>query len=481
MPHHCNNYVFNHTQEDVYGDGPEIWQDDDMHLSSAENCDASFESSSDSAPDTKFIKVYLFFLFMFQTLFRLSDVALKVLLVFLRTFFELLAHGFNLPRLQAFATKLPRSIRAARKEVNSTRDDFQKFVCCPQCHNLYTYKQCIVHLPGNLEESKKCDYVKFPNHPCPQHRTPCGAVLMKKVKSSTGKIFLYPHLVYCYRSIITALQEMILRPHFMELCESWRQTVAEEGVFRDVYDGQVWKDFLRMDGKPFLELPYNFAFHLNIDWFQPFEHTQHSEGVIYLTIINLERKHRLLQENVLLVGVIPGPKEPRLDINAFLKPLVDDLLLLWTGVIMHTIDSFPVLVRAALLCAACDIPAARKTCGFVGHSAYRGCSKCLVVFPTSAFGEKPDYSNFNRSEWEPRTNDAHRAAALKYRDCNTKTQQKEIEREHGVRYSILLELLYFDAPRMCIVDPMHNLLLGTAKHNYGRHLEEIRSIREPAL
>lgn len=39
-----------------------------------------------------------------------------------------------------------------------------------------------------------------------------------------------------------------------------------------------------------------------------------------------------------------------------------------------------------------------------------------------------------------------------------------MEREYGVRFSVLLELPYFDAPRMCIVDPMHNLLLGTAKH-----------------
>ena len=87
-----------------------------------------------------------------------------------------------------------------------------------------------------------------------------------------------------------------------------------------------------MDGKPFLELPYNFAFHLNTDWFQPFEHTQHSERVICLTIMNLERKHCLLEENVLLVGVISGPKESHSDMNVFLKPLVDDLLLLWTGV-----------------------------------------------------------------------------------------------------------------------------------------------------
>ena len=38
------------------------------------------------------------------------------------------------------------------------------------------------------------------------------------------------------------------------------------------------------------------------------------------------------------------------------------------------------------------------------------------------------------------------------------------ENESGCRYSVLLKLPYFDTPRMLIVDPMHNLFLGTAKH-----------------
>ena len=131
---------------------------------------------------------------------------------------------------------------------------------------------------------------------------------------------------------------------------------------------------------------------------------------------------------------------------------------------MNTLDGLPAIVRAALLCAACDIPASRKTCGFVGHNAHRGCSKCLQVFPTHTFGEKPDYSHFNRDEWELRTNEQHRLAAARHKNSNTTSQQKEIERESCVRYSVLLKLPYFDASRMCIINPMHNLLLGTARH-----------------
>ena len=48
--------------------------------------------------------------------------------------------------------------------------------------------------------------------------------------------------------------------------------------------------------------------------------------------------------------------------------------------------------------------------------------------------------------------------------ANTLTAQKSIEGESDCRYSVLLELPYFNPVRMCIVDQMHNLLLGTAKH-----------------
>ena len=109
-------------------------------------------------------------------------------------------------------------------------------------------------------------------------------------------------------------------------------------------------------------------------------------------------------------------------------------------------------------------PAARKVCGFVGHGGYRGCSKCLLVFPTEEFGQKADYSDTNISNWPPRRKSEHKQYALAHKRCNTKSEQKKIERDSGVRYSVLNELPYFDPPRMCIVDLMHNLLLGTSKH-----------------
>lgn len=41
---------------------------------------------------------------------------------------------------------------------------------------------------------------------------------------------------------------------------------------------------------------------------------------------------------------------------------------------------------------------------------------------------------------------------------------KKLCSELGARYSVLQELEYFDCIRYFVVDPMHNLYLGTAKH-----------------
>lgn len=75
---------------------------------------------------------------------------------------------------------------------------------------------------------------------------------------------------------------------------------------------------------------------LNIDWFKPCKHVEYSIGAIYLTIMNLPRNVRFKQENVLLVGLLPGPREPKRDINAFLDPLVQELLAFWNGAGIET-------------------------------------------------------------------------------------------------------------------------------------------------
>ena len=110
------------------------------------------------------------------------------------------------------------------------------------------------------------------------------------------------YLIYCYNSVIQSLEEMMNRSNFLEMCNGWQRTT--DGIYKDVYDGKIWENFMEHNDEPFLSAPNNLVLMLNVDWFQPFDHTNHSEGVIYLAIMNLPRKVRFLQHNIILVGTI---------------------------------------------------------------------------------------------------------------------------------------------------------------------------------
>ena len=127
---------------------------------------------------------------------------------------------------------------------------------------------------------------------------------------------------------------------------------------------------------------------LNLDWFQPYKRrSDYSLGVIYFVVMNLPRSERFKFENVIIGGITPAlDSEPK--VETFLDPCVDELNGLWKGILMTT-SLYPVSLKvfAALICVAADIPATRKVCGFVGHSANRACSKCFKFF-SGGFREK---------------------------------------------------------------------------------------------
>jgi hypothetical protein len=125
-----------------------------------------------------------------------------------------------------------------------------------------------------------------------------------------------------------------------------------------------------------LAAPGTLALALNIDWYQPFEGGAHSQGLIWMSIQNLPRAERFLEENMILIGVLPGPKETsRTQLQGALAPLRDELLELFRGVPLQAGDRRAV-VRAFLFMVVCDIPAARMTCGFAREASAYGCPYC---------------------------------------------------------------------------------------------------------
>ena len=97
-----------------------------------------------------------------------------------------------------------------------------------------------------------------------------------------------------------------------------------------------------------------------------------------------------------------------------------------------------------------------------------------------------DYSGFNCAEFIGRNVISHRENCRRVLDECTKTEIRRKEANFGVRYSVLLQLPYFDPVWYTVIDIMHNMLLGTGKHMFKvwlkleilnvRNLEEINRI-----
>ena len=257
-----------------------------------------------------------------------------------------------------------------------------------------------------------------------------------------------------------------------------------ENCLADIYDGKIWKQFMNFKGKPFLSEPYNLGLMLNCDWFQPYDLSTYSVGVLYLVILNLPRAIRFKPENVLIAGVIPGPKEPSLsEMNSYLRPLVKELNSLWSDGFSMLHKGRTVCIHAALLATVCDIPATAKLGGFLGHSSKHACWKCNKRFPYNESLKRVDFSGVDVGSL--RTHDQHKSAALRARSAVTPTERTETETETGSRFTELMHIPYYACVRQAIIDPMHNILLGTPKRLFTKQwvkllnktaLEEIQDI-----
>ena len=307
----------------------EVWDSD-----SEETCGDEFDN--DEAPDLPLnqesraeerdlVVWLLIFILRLQAKHYIPDVALTSLIKFLFIFFSVI--GRTSSYVATIASSFPKSLRELRQRFGFSQK-FKKLVVCLKCHSVYDFSEC-VEICGLIKHSRKCNNREHKNS-----SKKCEQVLLKTVELSRGNTLLRPFKVYCYRSVGSSLQCLLQCETFISSLEGWRLRQEVTDTLSDVYDGQLWKDFMYFEGVPFLARPYCLALAMNIDWFQPYKWTESSVGAIYLTVLNLPYHLRFKREFVILAGIIPGPREPKRDINSYLRPLVGELLDLWNGVSM---------------------------------------------------------------------------------------------------------------------------------------------------
>ena len=294
-------------------------------------------------------------LLIIQKLAGLSDRAISLIIRFIVAFLTLFAVTLQIDVLQLFAKSIPVTYLSVRKLLGLDGNDFKQYAVCPKCHSLYPADDVV---SGKVS---KCGYIKWPSHPQWRKRKPCSTQLHKGASRT-------PKLIYSYKSVKSYLANLVKDKSFVDKCNSWRTRHIRDNHLADVYDGALWQSHRQ----GFLASPHNFFGLINVDWFQPFKHTPHSVGAIYMTVLNLPRNERFKEDNVMLIGILPGPKEPELNINTYLKPLVDELLELEQGVMMNDYSAMGNKYRFRLFGCSSDLPATRKLGGFLSFHAKQG-------------------------------------------------------------------------------------------------------------
>nr|VWO97532.1 Adenylate cyclase (EC (ATP pyrophosphate-lyase) (Adenylyl cyclase) [Ganoderma boninense] len=366
----------------------------------------------------------------------------------------------------AILQRIPLDIRSALSFFD-LEPDIVAYAACPACGATYA--------PDPLKPDDP-----YP-HTCTSQETDkpiCGAPLVYEVKlaPSRGKgparVAYRAHRIYPYHPLKSYLARLFLRldaENHMET--SWdRPERSKDGPWEDILDAPAFRQFLGPDGQTYFSVQkdgcINLVFSLFIDWFNPYGNKQagksHSIGAIYLINNNLPPSLRFRPEYVYLAAIIPGPKEPSVDqINHFLRPLVDELLELWhVGIYLSRTAKRQAgrQIRAAIIPLICDLPALRKTAGFAHHSSHHFCSMCPLP--------KSQISNADRATWpKSRTWQEHVDIARAWRDASTERDRKDIFNRHGLRWSELLRLNYWDPTNYAVVDSMHNLFLGELRHH----------------
>ena len=235
---------------------------------------------------------------VYQTLHSLSLQAIQWLLLFLATLLSVFGQFSS--KIQKISQAFPSTLYLRKQYLKDVLSlpTITYFVVCPSCHSLHHYSDCVKTISGHTEIQSCPECLKVhKNYP-----------LLKRVLTSHDNEKFYPHRVYPYMSIISALQSLLMRPNFLQNCMQWK--LSNNGMY-DVYDGRVWNEYFVSNDSPFHNDKHTLGLTMNIDWFQPFKHRTYSVGVIYVAIMNLPRHMRFKR---VIVGLISGSSEPPIHI-----------------------------------------------------------------------------------------------------------------------------------------------------------------------
>ena len=338
------------------------------------------------------------------------------------------------------------------------------------------------HLPEpvvgyTIGDTKLAVPVRCTHHPV-RKASPCSESLFNTV-GVNGKAYVVPRCKYEMQDLKQWIGHLLSQPAIREqVFKAFRRPRKED--MEDMWDTEHLCKILLKKGEQFLPRPDDetrLAFSFSMDSFNPFHLKEAKQTVlstaIWLILLNLPPHLRYSPENMFLAGIIPGPKKPSLsDVNHSLKLLVDVLLEFFDPGVWYSRTakhSQGCQVHAILIPVVSDMLAARQAGGFASPTATCSCTHCNLKIQ--------DIESLNRSTWPKRDVTKHICVAKCWRDTQSLDEQERLFSNHGIRWSPLLELPYWNPIAFTAIEPMHVFDLGL----FQNHCQQVWGINVSTL
>lgn len=327
------------------------------------------------------------------------------------------------------------------------------YLQCPLCYALYSY-------PGSADFIHSDDVIQHCTHRPTPESDPCGTPLWRDRRIG-GNTMKTPCRKYIHQSLKHWVGRLLARPGLEDVLDAAIDPPTSDRM-SDIWDSPIFKTIRDKEGTPFFAKhgdEARLAFSLGADSFHPLGSLEAkqvmSATAIFMVLLNFPKDQRFKYKNMYLVGVIPGPSKPSLDqINHVLVLLVKELLEFWEGVFFTRTARFRNgrFAMGVMIPLVCDMLAARQVAGFGSATSMFFCTFCLLTIQ--------DIENLQKETWPERAIHSHLECARSWRDCRSEQDRIHLFKLHGIRWSALLDLPYWNPILYTVLDPMHGAFLG---------------------